>query len=145
MKNRYLERLKRKRLRHEKTGNMIAIDPITGDDIGSGVEDHHIAGKRYHDDTIPLNPDGHHLVSDAIRDFPTRISGPVRDLDRIGRYLLGVIVILDFVLDRLWEMGNTLIATARAEANREFESKNSVTEIATIRSKKSRGKSTDET
>ena len=123
---------------------MIAIDPITGDDIGPDAEDHHIAGKRYHDDTIPLTPPGHHIVSDAIRDFPTLISGPVRDLDRIGRYLLGVIVILDFVLDRLWEMGNTLIATARAEANREFESKNAATEYDASRSKKPRAKSTDE-
>lgn len=120
MVNRFLNRLKRKRLRYEKTGNMTPIDPITGEDIGPKKQDHHIAGKDYHDDTIPLNPDGHHAINDAFRDLPMPIPGPVRELDRIGRYLLGVIIILDFVLDRLWEMGESLIATARAEARREM-------------------------
>ena len=94
---------------------MTPIDPITGENIGPDAEEHHIAGRRYHDDTIPLNPDGHHTMNDAMRDFPAPIPGPVCDLDRIGRYMLGVIVILDFVLDRLWEMGCALIERARAE------------------------------
>ncbi len=50
MTNRFLERLKRKRLRYEKTANVTPIDPITGEDIGPDAEDHHIAGKRYRDD-----------------------------------------------------------------------------------------------
>jgi len=64
---------------------------------------------------------GHHMVTDAFRDMPGTIPGPVRDLDRIGRYMLGVIVILDFILDRLWEMGEKLISMARAEADRELK------------------------
>lgn len=121
MKNRHLERLKRRRLRHEKAGNDTPIDPITGEDIGPGAEDHHIAGKKYHDDTIPLTQKGHHMVTDAFRDMPGPIPGPVRDLDRIGRYMLGGIIILDFILDRLWEMGEKLISKARAEADRELK------------------------
>ncbi len=121
MKNRHLEDFKRKRSRCEKAGNTTPIDPITGEDIGPGAEDHHIAGRRYHDDTIPLMQKGHHTVTDAFGDMPGQIPGPVRDLDRIGRYLLGVIIILDFILDRLWEMGENLISIARAEADRELK------------------------
>ena len=121
MKNRRLERLKRKRLRYEKAGNTSPIDPITGGNIGPGAEDHHIAGRRYHDDSIPLMQKGHHMVTDAFRDMPGQIPGPVRDLDRFGRYILGAIIILDFILDRLWEMGEKLISMARAEADRELK------------------------
>jgi len=123
MKNRHLERLKRKRLLYEKNGIMTPIDPITGQDIAPGAENHHIAGRKYHDDTIPLMPAGHHAVTEAFRDMPAPIAGAPRELERIGRYVLGVIIILDFVLDRLWEMGELLISMARAEAEREFEEK----------------------
>lgn len=121
MKNRHLQRLKRKRLRYEKAGNATPIDPITGEDIGPGAENHHIAGRKYHDDTIPLMPTGHHMVTDAFRDMPASIPGPVKDLDRFGRYILGAIIVLDFVLDRLWEIGEKLISVARAEAYRELQ------------------------
>jgi hypothetical protein len=143
MKNRFLERLKRKRLRYEKGTNMTAIDPITGEDLGPDAEDHHVAGRRYHEDTIPLNPNGHQPVSDAFRDLPSPIPGPVRELERIGRYLLGVIIILDFVLDRLWEMGQTLIATARADANRETKAENGSNESAPRRAARKRAKPTE--
>ena len=121
MKNRHLERLKRKRSRFEKAGDTTPIDPITGEDIGPGAQDHHIAGRKYHDDTIPLMPTGHHMVNDAFRDTSGAIPGPVRDLDRYGRYIQGVIIILDFILDRLWEMAEQLISMARAEADRELK------------------------
>lgn len=121
MKNRHLERLKRKRSRCEKAENTAPIDPITGEDVGPGAEDHHIAGRKYHNDTIPLMPTGHHMVTDAFRDTSGPIPGPVRDTERIGRYIQGVIIILDFVLDRLWEMAEQLISMARAEADRELK------------------------
>lgn len=123
MKNRHLQRLKRKRLRHEKNGITTPIDPITGEDIGPGAEQHHIAGRKYHDDTIPLMPTGHHMMNDAFRDMSGAIPGPTQDLERIGRYVQGVIVILDFVLDRLWEMGEQLISMARANADHELKKK----------------------
>jgi hypothetical protein len=123
MKNRHLERLKRKRMRYEKQGIVTPIDPITGEDIGPGAEDHHIAGRKYHDDTIPLMPTGHRMVTDAFRDISGSIPGPIREPERIGRYMQGVIIILDFVLDRLWEMAERLISMARAEADREIKEK----------------------
>ena len=122
MTNRFLGRLKRKRLRYEKFANMTAIDPITGEDIGPDAEDHHIAGRRYHDDTIPLTPRGHHMVTDAQRDLPMPIPGPVRERDRMARYLLGYVIIQDFALDRIWEWAETTIREERAEANCEAAS-----------------------
>jgi hypothetical protein len=123
MKNRRLERLKRKRLRHEKNGITTPIDPITGEDIGQGAEQHHIAGRKYHDDTIPLMPTGHHMVSDAFRDMPAAVVGSPHELERIGRYMLGVVTVLDFVLDREYEMGERLIAMARTIRDQEAGNK----------------------
>ena len=123
MKNRSLERLKRKRLRHEKDGITAPIDPITGENIGPGAEQHHIAGRRYHDDTIPLMPTGHHMVTDAFRDMPAAMAGSPHELERIGRYFLGVVTILDFVLDREYEMGERLIAMARTIRDHEAGTK----------------------
>jgi hypothetical protein len=117
MKNRQLERLKRKRSRYEKTGNVTPIDPITGKDIGADVELHHIAGRRYHDDTIPLSAEGHHIITDAFRDTPGLIPGPVSSLERIARYKIGVILLMDQILDREWEQAETLLSMARAQAD----------------------------
>lgn len=124
MKNRHLERLKRKRLRHEKGGIAVPIDPITGEDIGSDAQDHHIAGEKFHSDTIRLSRKGHELINDAFRDTSGSLPGPVHELERTGRYMQGVILILDFVLDRLWEMAERLIALGRTETARVLDEKN---------------------
>jgi hypothetical protein len=120
MKNRRLERLKRKRMRHEKNGITTPIDPITGEDIGLGAENHHIAGRKYHDDTIPLMPTGHHMLNDAFRDTSGSLPGPVHELERMGRYTQGVIIILDFVLDREWEHAERLISMGRSQSGIEL-------------------------
>jgi hypothetical protein len=125
MSKRHLERLKRKRLRHEKQNLTTPIDPITGEDIGPGAEQHHIAGRRYHDDTIPLMPKGHHMVTDAFRDMPSPIPGTPQEIEKIGRYLLGSVIVQDFILDRQWEHGERLIALARAKAAEEGKQKKS--------------------
>ena len=141
MVNRFLNRLKRKRLRYEKTGNMTPIHPITGADIGPKKQDHHIAGKDYHDDTIPLNPDGHHAVNDAFRDLPMPIPGPVRERERMARYLLGYVIIQDFALDRIWEFAENTIAEERAAANRELAAADVKKKPARQTRTKKRGKS----
>jgi hypothetical protein len=125
MKNRRLERLKRKRLRQEKNGISTPIDPITGDDIGPDAEDHHIAGRKFHDDTIRLSPQGHHMVTDAFRDTSGSLPGSVHELERMGRYTQGVIIILDFVLDRQWEHAERQISMGRAESGIELTKRKS--------------------
>ena len=123
MKNRYLERLKRKRLRHEKAGIPVPIDPITGEEIGPDAQNHHIAGEKFHDDTVRLSRKGHEIINDAFRDTSGTLPGPPHEFEIMGRYIQGVILISDFVLDREWEMAERLISLGRTENARVLDEK----------------------
>jgi hypothetical protein len=81
------------------------------------LEDHHLAGRKHHDDTAPICRNCHRKLSDdqldhAPRDKPE----PCGQLATIGRYLHGLCDLLLMLVATLREFANQLINRAHAEA-----------------------------
>lgn len=76
-------------------------------------EDHHIAGRKHHDDTALICANCHRKLSDQQRDHvPQRRIKPAGPKSVIGHYLLGLADLLAMVVETLRQFGNWLIEQA---------------------------------
>ena len=77
------------------------------------LELHHIAGRKHHDDLVPVCRNCHRKLSDTQRDHspPVDISNP---LEVIGHYLLGLADLFAMLAKRMAEFGHELIELATA-------------------------------
>lgn len=101
------------------------------------IELHHVAGREFDEEVIPLSLNHHARVSDAQKDHPAKIDDCVNPLENIGHFLLGLgdLVAIaaedhhdyrlhNFLMYLRWklqEIGTRLIELARAFPNETFE------------------------
>ena len=90
---------------------------ICGETDPRCLEEHHIAGRGYHNDTAVVCRNCHRKLSDDQRDHPPRDkSKPLDQLTAVGHFLLGLCDFLIAIALRLREFGHSLIAEARCAA-----------------------------
>jgi len=82
------------------------------------LERHHIAGRKYHSDTVIVCRNCHSMLSDDQLDHRTTGGQPPpRKLTVIGLFLLGLCALLALIVQRLREFGYWLIdESPQAEA-----------------------------
>lgn len=105
------ERRKQQRLR--KLGTNTPRCGCCGEDRWQTLELHHVAGQAHDDQTVIQCRNCHRVLSDAQRSHPPAQDSVDPYLEMIGRFLLGLADMLELVLERLVEFGNSLIEQAR--------------------------------
>jgi len=73
------------------------------------LELHHIAGRKNHDDTVPVCRNCHRKLSDLQLDHPSAAGSPPDRPVIIGHYLLGLADLFRLIAERLVEFGHALI------------------------------------
>src|SRR6516162_9014694 len=86
---------------------------ICGETDPRCLEEHHIAGRGYHDDTAIVCRNCHRKLSDAQRDHPPASAAPMEQRTAIGHFLLGLCDFLMAIVERLREFGHWLINEPR--------------------------------
>ena len=96
-----------------RLGDWDAACVVCGESFPHCLELHHIAGRKYSPDTVPVCKNCHTKLTDEQLDYPNPAaqSDPVQ-LERIGRYLLGVAALLGMVAAVLAAYGYELIEAA---------------------------------
>jgi len=90
---------------------------ICGEPDPRCLEEHHIAGRGYHNDTAIVCRNHHRKLSDDQLDHPPQ--GEEQPIDQravIGHFLLGLCDFLMAIVERLREFGEGLINEARCAA-----------------------------
>ena len=86
---------------------------ICGESDPRCLEKHHIAGRRYHTDTVIICRNDHCKISDDQLDHAPRGREPPKDkLTVIGLFLLGLCALLLLIVQRMREFGDWLINEA---------------------------------
>lgn len=83
-----------------------------GDDRPHCLEAHHIAGRKFDDDTVIVCRNCHRDLSDVQKDHPRQQTNELHIAERIGHYLLGLADLLRLVVERFEEFGRALIELA---------------------------------
>ncbi len=79
------------------------------------MELHHVAGRKFHDQTVRHCSNCHRKLSAAQRDHPPGLSDHPNLLERIGHFLLGLADMLALLGPTLRGFGLALIDFARSE------------------------------
>lgn len=117
MKNRHLDAEDRKEQRLRTLGTRTPVCVECGEDNSVCLEEHHIAGRKYHEDTAIVCRNCHRILSDKQLDHAPLVSPkPENNLAKIGHYLLGLCDLLALVIKTLREFGNSLISNSEFEA-----------------------------
>ncbi|MGO4705786.1 hypothetical protein AB4072_08420 [Microvirga sp. 2MCAF38] len=112
MKNVNLERERRKQNAFERLGTHKPTCPTCGETHFACFEEHHIAGRKYDATTWPICANCHRKVTDAQKDHPSFLTSSNRQLETIGRFLLGLADLLSLAVEKLVEFGRELIERA---------------------------------
>ncbi len=98
---------------YRRLGEWDAACVACGESNPHCLDRHHLAGRKYSPDTVPMCKNCHIKLTDAQLDHPNPAakSEPVQ-LERIGRYLLGVAALLGMVAAALAAYGYELIEAA---------------------------------
>jgi hypothetical protein len=105
---------RRKQNRLHKLGTRHPICPLCGQSDWRCFELHHIAGRKYDPQEMPLCMNCHAKCSDLQNDHPAK-AGPIPSLfEIVGRYLLGLADMLEMVVTKLKEFGRLLLDQAKA-------------------------------
>ena len=80
------------------------------------LELHHIAGRKNHDDTVPVCRNCHRKLSDSQLDHPPSTGAPRDRPTIIGHYLLGLADLFRLIADRLVEFGRALTTEGGSRA-----------------------------
>ncbi len=106
----------RRRQAHERLGSANFRCVICGKGNPHCLELHHVAGRKFGNELVPVCRNCHSELSDDQKDHPRPISDDPGLLERIGHYLHGFADMLALAAERLKEFGRMLIEEARAIA-----------------------------
>ncbi|MCG8085691.1 MAG: hypothetical protein JAZ13_08245 [Candidatus Thiodiazotropha taylori] len=116
MKNRHLDAEDRKEQRLRALGTRTPVCVECGEDNSVCLEEHHIAGRKYHEDTALVCRNCHRKLSDLQLDHdPLWEQNPQNELVKNGHYLLGLGDLLELLSKRLREFGHFLIKDAETK------------------------------
>ena len=76
------------------------------------LELHHVAGRKFNDETVIECRNCHRKLSDLQKDHPDQVQTPPHPLECIGHFLLGVADLLKLLIGNLQKFGLELIALA---------------------------------
>lgn len=103
---------RRKQTRLHKLGTNRPICPSCGETRWQCFELHHIAGRKFDPQEMPLCMNCHAICSDLQKGHPAQLGPKPSPLEIVGRYLLGLADILGMVVAKLKEFGLLLIEQA---------------------------------
>jgi hypothetical protein len=110
MSAKHLEKEDRLEQHYRRLGTHEPRCVICGETCPPCLERHHIAGGRYHSDTVIVCRNCHRKLSDDQLDhLTTGGEAPERKLTVIGLFLLGLCALLALIVQRLREFGYWLI------------------------------------
>lgn len=109
----------RKQNRLERLGSNNPACVLCGENDDRALELHHIAGKAYDDELVPVCRNCHRKLSDDQKDHPKQICKPPTNPEIIGHFLLGLADLFALLVEKLREFGNCLIQAAQNIAGAE--------------------------
>ncbi len=104
----------RRRAAQERLGRNDARCPFCGEADVRCLELHHIAGRKFDDETLPVCRNCHRKLSDMQRDHCPPLHDDPGWMERLGHLLLGLADLLALAVAKLKEFGKLLIDKARA-------------------------------
>lgn len=107
-----LERERRLQVAYERLGSMTPKCLDCSETNPHCLELDHVAGRKFHRDTVILCLNCHRKRTELQRGAPKPIGGVPSQLENIGQYLLGVANFLAMIVARLQEFGLFLIGYA---------------------------------
>ena len=126
------DRETRRRKAYERLGSDSVRCLLCGESDPTCLELHHVAGKNFDDEIIPLCQNHHAKISDAQKDHPSKIIGYTGTLEGIAHGLYGLAELLllasdclkgnqleellSYIAENLKRFGNHLIELATATA-----------------------------
>lgn len=99
--------------RYRKLGTRNPVCVCCGHDDPFSLEQHHIAGRKHHDDLAIVCRNCHRRLSDNQLDHPEARDGQDTGLATIGHYLMSLADLFRMLAERLMEFGKVLIALAQ--------------------------------
>lgn len=100
---------------HERLGSNDPRCLHCVEDFAHCLENHHVAGRAIHDDTVIECRNCHRKLTELQKDHPPMGPMPPHILEIIGRYLLGIADLFRLLIVRLDEFGRKLIELAGTE------------------------------
>ncbi len=110
MNDHELNRERRRQRALERLGTNTPRCPLCGIDDPLALELHHIAGRDYDDELVPVCRNCHRLLSDRQKDHPPGNNRSASDPERIGHFLLGLADMFEMLVKRLREFAEKLFA-----------------------------------
>lgn len=106
----------KRRLRDlERLGTDRPVCVVCGEDDPRCLEAHHLAGRAFDGQTVPVCRNCHRKLSDDQKDHPGKIGNPPSALERIAHFLLGLVDFLQLVIDRVRAFAVELLEIDAAE------------------------------
>ncbi len=112
MTDKELAREIRRQRRLEKLGSDKPICGTCGEADYLTLERHHVAGRKHDPDTVFICANCHRKVTDDQQDHPAIDAKADAMLAAIGMFLLGLVDLLELVIDKLSAFGLALIERA---------------------------------
>lgn len=115
MNNKHLDKDDRREKHYRRLGTHQPRCVTCGEDDPCCLEEHHLAGRSYHEATATVCRNCHRKLSDDQLDHAPRDQAePVGELATVGLFLLGLCDFLVLLVERLREFGQKLLDEARS-------------------------------
>ena len=99
----------------ERLGTDHPVCVVCGEKNPLCLEAHHVAGRAFDDQTVPVCRNCHRKLSDAQKDHPGKTGPSPSALERIAHFLLGLGDLLHLIADRLKQFAADLFQVIAAE------------------------------
>lgn len=99
----------------ERLGTNHPVCVVCGEKDPRCLEAHHIAGRAFDGQTVPVCRNCHRQLSDTQKDHPGKNGDPPGLLERIAHYLLGLGDMLHLIADRLKQFASDLLRMLATE------------------------------
>lgn len=109
MNDREYNRERRRQFRLEQLGSNDPKCPFCNEDDPACLELHHLSGKKFGDDLIPVCRNCHRKLSDWQKDHPPILRGQPDTLECFGRLLLGIADALELLISLIRRAAEYLI------------------------------------
>jgi hypothetical protein len=113
MNDHELNRERRRQRALERLGTSPPRCGVCGYDDPLALELHHIAGRTYGGELVPVCRNCHRRLSDMHMDHPADVTTPPGDLERIGHFLLGLADLFELLVKHIREFATKLFAIDR--------------------------------
>ncbi len=113
MTQKYPDKNTRKQQAHQRLGTREPKCAICGLNDWECLDKDHLAGRKYSDEVVILCANCHRKRTDSQKDQPPGLPGPVSDLERKGRTILGAVEHARELCDHLEHIGKDLIESGQ--------------------------------